>query len=225
MRISELAESTGVPVHTLKYYLREGILMPGRTVSRTRADYGPEHVERVRLVRALVEQGGVAIAGVRAILEALDAPPPSRHDLLGVAACAMPTTAADHAVDPEAVAVVDGLGWHVAPDSPAIRSLSAALQRRATRPGSGCRPGCCATTQRRCAASPRSTSGVAERTRTPEEALRTRRHRHRDARPGAGRPATGRAGGRERPAGLSHAASGRGRDEGPVLVDRAFGSG
>src|SRR6478735_12764525 len=110
VRISELSEATGVPVHTLKYYLREGILMPGRTVSRTRADYGAEHVERVRLVRALVEQGGVAIAGVRAILEALDAPPPSRHDLLGVAACAMPTTGAEHPVDPEAVAVVDGLG-------------------------------------------------------------------------------------------------------------------
>ena len=86
MRISELGEVTGVPVHTLKYYLREGLLMPGLATSRTRAEYGDEHVERVRLVRALVDQGGVALAGVRAILEALAAPPPSRHDLYGVAA-------------------------------------------------------------------------------------------------------------------------------------------
>ena len=73
MRISELAETTGVPVHTLKYYLREGLLMPGEATSRTRAEYGPEHVERVRLVRALVEHGGVGIAGVHSILGALAA--------------------------------------------------------------------------------------------------------------------------------------------------------
>jgi len=172
VRISELAESTGVPVHTLKYYLREGILMPGRTVSRTRADYGPEHVERVRLVRALVEQGGVAIAGVRAILEALEAPPPSRHDLLGVAACAMPTTAADHSVDPEAVAVVDGLGWHVAPDSPAIRSLSAALEA-ADAAGVGLSPGLLRDYAQAVRGVAEVDLGVAERTTTPEEALRT----------------------------------------------------
>jgi MerR HTH family regulatory protein len=65
VRISELSEATGVAVHTLKYYLREGLLMPGRPTSRTRAEYGGEHVERVRLVRALVEHGGVPIAGVR----------------------------------------------------------------------------------------------------------------------------------------------------------------
>ena len=128
MRISELSEATGVPVHTLKYYLREGILMPGRPTSRTRAEYGAEHVERVRLVRALVEHGGVAIAGVRAILEALGAPPPSRHDLYGVAACAMPTPAAEHPVDDDARALVDALGWPVATDSPAMRWLSAATE-------------------------------------------------------------------------------------------------
>ncbi len=172
MRISELGEATGVPVHTLKYYLREGILMPGRTVSRTRADYGPEHVERVRLVRALVEQGGVGIAGVRAILEALDAPPPSRHDLLGVAACAMPTTGADHPVDPEAVAVVDGLGWHVAPDSPAIRSLSAALSA-ADAAGVGLSPALLRDYAQAVRGVAEVDLGVAERTTSPEQALRT----------------------------------------------------
>jgi len=172
VRISELAEATGVPVHTLKYYLREGILMPGRTVSRTRADYGAEHVERVRLVRALVERGGVAIAGVRAILEALAAPPPSRHDLLGVAACAMPATAADHPVDLEVVAVVDGLGWQVAPDSPAIRSLCAALEA-ADAAGVGLSPGLLRDYAQAVRGVAEVDLGVAERTTTPEEALRT----------------------------------------------------
>lgn len=130
MRISELAETTGVPVHTLKYYLREGLLMPGAATSRTRAEYGPEHVERVRLVRALVEHGGVGIAGVRSILEALAAPPPSRHDLLGVAQYALLTAGAAVDAEPASQEVDDlivDLGWTVWPQSPAAQSLSTAV--------------------------------------------------------------------------------------------------
>ncbi|MGO4340742.1 MerR family transcriptional regulator [Pedococcus sp. 2YAF34] len=127
MRISELAETTGVPVHTLKYYLREGLLMPGEATSRTRAEYGAEHVERVRLVRALVEHGGVGIAGVHSILAALAAPPPSRHELLGVAHCALPTPGDQGPVSDEVAALVDDLGWPVWPEAPALRALSAAV--------------------------------------------------------------------------------------------------
>lgn len=130
MRISDLAETTGVPVHTLKYYLREGLLMPGAATSRTRAEYGPEHVERVRLVRALVEHGGIGIAGVRSILTALSAPPPSRHDLLGVAQYALVTATGDEAlpaVSPEVAALLDEVGWAVCGDAPAARALTAAI--------------------------------------------------------------------------------------------------
>lgn len=127
MRISELAETTGVPVHTLKYYLREGLLMPGEATSRTRADYGPAHVERVRLVRALVEHGGVGIAGVRSVLQALAAPPPSRHDLLGVAAGALRVAGDEGPVCDEVAALVADLGWSVCDDAPAMRALSAAV--------------------------------------------------------------------------------------------------
>ena len=118
MRISELATATGVPVHTLKYYLREGLLMPGEATSRTRAEYGPEHLERVRLVRALVEHGGVGIAGVRSVLDALTAPPPSRHDFLGVAHCALPTTGDDAPPSAEVTALLEELGWQVWPEAP-----------------------------------------------------------------------------------------------------------
>ena len=127
MRISELAETTGVPVHTVKYYLREGLLMPGEVTSRTRAEYGPQHVERVRLVRALVEHGGVGIAGVRSILTALTAPPPSRHELLGVAHSALPTPGDEGPVSDEITALVADLGWHVCAGAPATRALTAAV--------------------------------------------------------------------------------------------------
>jgi DNA-binding transcriptional MerR regulator len=128
MRISELAETTGVPVHTLKYYLREGLLMPGEATSRTRAEYGAEHVERVRLVRALVEHGGVGIAGVRSILEVLDAPPPSRHELLGVAHRTLHMPGDDGPVSTEVQELLAGLGWQVWADAPTLRALSTAVE-------------------------------------------------------------------------------------------------
>ena len=127
MRISDLAAQSGVPVHTLKYYLREGLLMPGQATSRTRAEYGPEHVERVRLVRALVEHGGVGIAAVRSILEALAAPPPSPHDFLGVAHRALPTAGAGAPLTTEVTQLLDDLDWHVDPQAPAAAALAAAL--------------------------------------------------------------------------------------------------
>jgi DNA-binding transcriptional MerR regulator len=172
VRISELSEATGVPVHTLKYYLREGLLMPGRATSRTRAEYGDEHVERVRLVRALVEHGGVAIVGVRAILDALDAPPPSQHDLYGVAACAMPAAAGDHPVDAAALDLVEGLGWPVAQDSPALRSLSAAV-RAAEAAGVGLSPALLREYAEAMLAVAGVDLSVAQRAGSAQEALRT----------------------------------------------------
>lgn len=131
MRVSELAESTGVPVHTLKFYLREGVLMAGRSTSRTRSEYGPEHVERVRLVRALVEQGGISVAGVRTIVAALDSPPPSRHELLGTAHLTLagpePAVAADTDSAPEVLALLEGLGWMVWADGPFLAEAARAV--------------------------------------------------------------------------------------------------
>lgn len=85
MRISALAERTGVPVATLKYYLREGLLPAGTATARTQALYDDSHVERVRLIRALTESAGLSLAEVRTVLTALDDPPASRHHLLGAA--------------------------------------------------------------------------------------------------------------------------------------------
>jgi DNA-binding transcriptional MerR regulator len=85
VRISELADVTGVSIPTLKYYLREGLLHPGRARGATRADYDDTHVERVRLVRTLIDVGRLSIDRVREVVTALDRPPESRHLLLGTA--------------------------------------------------------------------------------------------------------------------------------------------
>lgn len=85
MRLAELCAAAGVPSATVKYYLREGLLPAGERLSATRAEYGPEHVERLRLIRALVDGAQLSIDGVRRIVEAIEQPPPSQHDFFGVA--------------------------------------------------------------------------------------------------------------------------------------------
>ncbi|MFC7375025.1 MULTISPECIES: MerR family transcriptional regulator [unclassified Brachybacterium] len=97
MRISALAERTGVPVGTIKYYLREGLLAPGRQTSRTTAEYDESHVERIRLVRALTDAGGLGIAAVRRVVVAIDAPDPQRHHVLATAHNALVGSGAAHA--------------------------------------------------------------------------------------------------------------------------------
>ena len=133
MRISELAERGGVPVGTVKYYLREGLLPPGERTSATQARYGDEHVERLTLVRTLVGVGGLSIAATRRVLDALDDPPPSLHTLLGTAHAALPgaATAGPDALH-RARDLVRRRGWRVHPEAPALTSLAAALEGLAT---------------------------------------------------------------------------------------------
>lgn len=110
MRISELSARSGVAVPTIKYYLREGLVPEGERRSATQAEYDVAHLERLRLVRALVDSG-VSIAATRNVLSALDDPPPEAHHLLGVAHAAV-TPAADAEIDLSAAEkLATGLGW------------------------------------------------------------------------------------------------------------------
>jgi DNA-binding transcriptional MerR regulator len=84
MRMAELSAESGVPVATVKYYLREGLLPAGRRVGPNQAEYTPEHVKRLRLVCALREIGGLSLAEVADVLAALDAGRAARV-VLGVA--------------------------------------------------------------------------------------------------------------------------------------------
>jgi DNA-binding transcriptional MerR regulator len=73
VRISELAQRTGLTTPTLKYYIREGLLAEGQRLGNNRTEYRDDHVERARLVRALVDTGGLSIAATRDVLKTLDA--------------------------------------------------------------------------------------------------------------------------------------------------------
>ncbi|WP_188510630.1 MerR family transcriptional regulator [Conyzicola nivalis] len=111
MRISQLAAATEVPVATIKYYLREGLLHDGRLTSPTQARYDETHVRRLRLIRALVGGAGLSISAVRELLDGVDSPPESGHDLLGVAHHALAKPVAQ-ATDTSAVdAMLERWGW------------------------------------------------------------------------------------------------------------------
>jgi DNA-binding transcriptional MerR regulator len=85
VRISELARRSEVSVATIKFYLREGLLPEGELTSPTQAQYGDDHLARLRLIRALIGPGDLSIASARKVIAAIENPPPLTHDLLGLA--------------------------------------------------------------------------------------------------------------------------------------------
>ena len=89
VRISELSLHTEIPVATIKFYLRENLLHDGVRTAATQAQYDQSHVARLRLIRALIGPGGLSIAAAHQVIQAIEEPPRSVHELLGVAAGAV----------------------------------------------------------------------------------------------------------------------------------------
>jgi DNA-binding transcriptional MerR regulator len=132
MRIGELSRRSGVPIPTIKYYVREGLLPAGELTNYNQAQYEEAHLRRLKLVRALVEVGGLSIAATRTVLTLMDA---KTSDLarLGKAQYAL-TTRKEHERDEAwewaTVRVSELLtqrGWQVSPRNPALLQLSEAL--------------------------------------------------------------------------------------------------
>jgi DNA-binding transcriptional MerR regulator len=129
MWISQLSQRTEVPVATIKYYLREGLLPSGRSVGATRSVYDDQHVRRLRLIRALVGSGGLSLAAVRAVLGTLDEEGHGMHNLLGSAHHALTPSAPEptRASRRRVAALLDRLGWQVYSDAPTRDVLASAL--------------------------------------------------------------------------------------------------
>ena len=128
MLISELSARTGVPVATLKFYLREGLLMPGTALSATRSDYDEEHVRRVGVARALTDVVGLSVQQARAIFRLFGAPRAELFESLGQAMAQLPPAGAPEAADyPRARAVLERLGWLYDPRYAAVPQLEQAL--------------------------------------------------------------------------------------------------
>ncbi|MFD8452903.1 MerR family transcriptional regulator [Streptomyces coelicoflavus] len=138
MRLADLSKRSGVSTATIKYYLREGLLPPGRQINATTAEYDDGHLRRLRLVRALIQVGKVPVATAREVLAHIDDESLGRTVRLGAALWALPQDAEPDEADPAVTAartevdrLLELLGWEtsreLAPLSPVHRSLVVAV--------------------------------------------------------------------------------------------------
>lgn len=132
MRISDLSRASGVPIPTIKYYLREGILATGQRTAANQASYDEGHLRRLRLVRVLTDVGGLRIAAVRDVLAAIEDASLPMTDMLSVAHRALEPDSPDAsdelvAASAEIDAWLEALGWTVSADAPARATLAEAL--------------------------------------------------------------------------------------------------
>lgn len=129
MLVSELAERADVPLATVKYYLREGLLPAGDSLGPRRSEYGEAHLRRLRVLRLLREVGGVPVTSLREVVEALDDEALPVHDAMTTVADVISAGPRPEDVDPESLAVVDAVveaaGWDgVRPESVDRRRLA-----------------------------------------------------------------------------------------------------
>ncbi|MFG2622804.1 MerR family transcriptional regulator [Streptomyces sp. NPDC048507] len=140
MKISELSRRTGVPVASIKYFLRQGLLPAGRATAATIAEYGDEHAQRLRLIKALTTLGGLSIAATREVLGAVDQADTS-EGALGAVSYALPVPVSaqsgpgqegDDGAGPAAAAEVAellaALDWQAPGTSPHVQGLTTALR-------------------------------------------------------------------------------------------------
>jgi DNA-binding transcriptional MerR regulator len=115
MLVSELAERADVPLATVKYYLREGLLAPGEVTGPRRAEYDEAHLRRLRVLRMLREVGGVPVHSLRQIVDALDDPDLPVHDAMAVIADVITDDPEPQDTDAASIEIVDtvlrDVGW------------------------------------------------------------------------------------------------------------------
>jgi DNA-binding transcriptional MerR regulator len=122
MLVSELADHAGVPLATVKYYLREQLLPGGQMVGPRRAEYDESHLGRLRVLRLLREVGEVPVTSLRQVVEALDDDSLSVHEAMTVVADVISAVPEPDLQDPDSLATVDAVlgavGWsHIRPES------------------------------------------------------------------------------------------------------------
>lgn len=134
MKISELCEVSGVPLPSIKYYLREGLLPAGVRTSATQAEYDQTHVARLRLIKALLEIGGLSVATANRVLAAVDSPHLPLSYIFGVAQYAVSDPALLNPVEDvdspglrTVRATIEKMGWQVSADNPGLQGAARVL--------------------------------------------------------------------------------------------------
>jgi len=132
VKVSELATRAGIRLSAVKFYQREGLLPEGTKSAPNQVAYSEAHVKRVRLIRALLETGGLSIAATKEVITAVDAEGMSMADTFGVAQHAMSTPRTSPSA-PSAesrdlvIRLAQSQGWSFLPDNPGIDAAARAL--------------------------------------------------------------------------------------------------
>ena len=121
----------------MKYYLREGLVRPGERVERNQTAYDDTHVHRVRLVRALIETGGLSIAAAKQVLSTLDSEDSSLAHTFEAAQHALGVGGASAgSAEPPGRARIEELaaarGWKTSADNPGFEVAARALDAFST---------------------------------------------------------------------------------------------
>jgi len=75
MRISELAQRTGVSKETIHYYIREGILRKPRKSARNSADYSEDYAELIPIIKVLQEDYFLPLSIIKKVIKQLKKQP------------------------------------------------------------------------------------------------------------------------------------------------------
>lgn len=128
--MAELSSRSGVPIPTIKFYLREGMLSAGELTSPNQARYDDGHVRRLKLIRALVDIGGLSVAAARTVLDKMDAPGLNTIETLGkVQYSLIPRREPGHddlwrLASEQVEALLRRHGWQVRENNPARTTLT-----------------------------------------------------------------------------------------------------
>ena len=72
MKVSEIASRAGIGVHTVRFYVRAGLVVPRRNASNNYKQFGEEDVARLRFIKG-VQSLGFSLAEIGGLLGRLDA--------------------------------------------------------------------------------------------------------------------------------------------------------
>ncbi|MEV4511104.1 MerR family transcriptional regulator [Dactylosporangium sp. NPDC049525] len=135
MRISDLSRQSDVPVATIKFYLREGLLPAGVLTARNQATYDDSHLGRLRLIRILTTVGRMSLSSVREVLAAVDAKSLTLQGQCVAVNRALMLDQTGTAWQEVSIAEVERvrgflreLGWAIAADAPGVGMLAQVLE-------------------------------------------------------------------------------------------------
>jgi AcrR family transcriptional regulator len=72
MKISELSARSGIPVSTIKFYIRKGLLPKPTKTGETQGFYTPKHLDRLKLIQKIQKEGNMPLDKIREITEMID---------------------------------------------------------------------------------------------------------------------------------------------------------